>query len=552
MKLNDTSLHKLLIDKLKEDYFGGKRLCDVRIVCRKKEFHAHSFVLTSLSKFFEEEIVCQKSRNVSLDLDVDILETVLDFCYTSEIDVDAANVGKVLSAAESLGVELAQKMCLDYLINYKLCEQTCFQMFTISQTVTRFRDVARACVEFIGQNFKALLATEKFVQLKFDVLRALFELMFDDRLAYGFVVPHLFRFKAVKNWVSHDYEARGERGDRLLEFVDFKRINHALLKRMLDSEKFLMKCKKTKKRVYAMVSSNAKKEADAESCEEKKLVVLNADGQRHSMVEFCLAGKTFDVLKKDVLRFESTANVLSAQTGCFFYAVRGSYLRRVRIVEDLHCQTFALKRKISAYGAGGLVGNKLYAHGGIKDVKEFRMTLDGGMTAIDLARNFSVEAREENRFPRFDHACAVHDKKLFFTGGRLPGGEVTDTCFVYDTATGKYDAVAPLTTARCRHQTAVLGERERLVVVGGVDANGNLLRSVEVFEIGSGAWRRVECAINDPTVEMCAVEAEGKVWVVGESQVECWDGDEEDGFEVVCEHNLKLSKSCCYVATSNG
>ena len=547
MKINDSTLHDFLIVRLGEDYFGEQRLCDVQIMCREKVFKAHSFVLTSLSTFFEEQIFVQNSRTVKVDLDVESLKTVLNFCYTSEIEIDAENVQKILIAADSLHLERVRKLGLNYLITTQINEATVFEMFKVSQIVKRFNDVAIACVEFIGQNFTTLVDSKKFVDLKIDVLRALFTLMFDDSLQSGFVVPHLFRFKAVKNWMSHNYEVRGKHGDELLEFVDFKCINIALLKRMLDSEKFLMKCKKTKKYIFTMVNGNTKKEADNQSFGGKKLIVVNANGQDHSMVEFSFVHNTCKVYKKAILPFETTTNVLSVQNNSFFYAVKGIYLRRVCIMEDLHYQTFTLEKKISAYSAGGLVGNTLYTHGGIKEIKEFRLKLDGNMTTIDLARNFNIDISVEDWFPRYDHSCAVYDSKLFFTGGRMSSGIITKSCFMYDTKTKKYTELSPMLRARCKHQMLVLGEMDMLVAIGGVGSDGKILRSVEVYEVGTNTWK-VQALLNTIMLNFCAAYIDSKVYVVGENKVECWDlkGD----FKVLMQLNQKLTKSCCYVATS--
>eukprot|EP00729_Bicosta_minor_P010197 gene10197-25216_t len=96
----------------------------------------------------------------------------------------------------------------------------------------------------------------------------------------------------------------------------------------------------------------------------------------------------------------------------------------------------------------------------------------------------------------YGSASAVHNGKLYVIGGR----------------TGMYMKMA---TARSSHGVAVC--KDKLYVVGGKDAEGTVLDSVEVYDFASEAWGILPVPMPQArtSINNAVVQHKGKVYVVG-------------------------------------
>jgi len=83
---------------------------------------------------------------------------------------------------------------------------------------------------------------------------------------------------------------------------------------------------------------------------------------------------------------------------------------------------------------------------------------------------------------------AAYKGDIYVVGGftdQLEDGEPTNAAWRYRTATRRWEAIAPMPTARGGHGVAVVGDR--LYVIGG-RSFGARLSSVEVYDLRAGTW----------------------------------------------------------------
>ena len=140
--------------------------------------------------------------------------------------------------------------------------------------------------------------------------------------------------------------------------------------------------------------------------------------------------------------------------------------------------------------------NNILTPCGIKtDLKTFMtfggsMQVDGEVVATVLVYNLETEEIKElppMKFSRVDHACSLIDqRRVLITGGRDKLGNIVQD-EVYDLVLQFSNInISSMATPRYDHSMALLGET--IFALGGRDASGTELQSVEKFNSTTGSW----------------------------------------------------------------
>ena len=79
-------------------------LCDVTITVGGRKIHAHKNVLSATCPYFEKMFTgglseSNQSEVTIREVDEEAMETLIDFCYTSSIEVEESNVQDLLAAS---------------------------------------------------------------------------------------------------------------------------------------------------------------------------------------------------------------------------------------------------------------------------------------------------------------------------------------------------------------------------------------------------------------------------------------------------------------------
>ena len=95
-------------------------LCDVTISVGEKKIHAHKLVLAATCPYFEKMFTgglsseSHQSEVTIREGDEEAMETLIDFCYTSSIEVDWSNVQPLIATADILQMVLAKVSLSSY------------------------------------------------------------------------------------------------------------------------------------------------------------------------------------------------------------------------------------------------------------------------------------------------------------------------------------------------------------------------------------------------------------------------------------------------------
>ncbi|XP_070559808.1 kelch-like protein 31 [Ptychodera flava] len=142
----------------------------------------------------------------------------------------------------------------------------------------------------------------------------------------------------------------------------------------------------------------------------------------------------------------------------------------------------------------------------------------------------------EMPYPRNHHAAQFVNGYLYIIGGSDPNAESEEfmspmsTACRYDIASKKWEDIAPMKTSRVFFQVAVL--YGQLYVVGGQDAKGRILSSVERYDSATNTWRYT-ASLSSPRYAVSVAPHRGMLFAVGGyndngktpvlSTVECYD-----------------------------
>ena len=94
-------------------------LCDVTITAGEGKIRAHKLVLAASSPYFETMFTgglyeTHQSEVTIREMDEETMETLIDFCYTSSIEVDWSNVQPLIVTADILQMVLAKVSLSSY------------------------------------------------------------------------------------------------------------------------------------------------------------------------------------------------------------------------------------------------------------------------------------------------------------------------------------------------------------------------------------------------------------------------------------------------------
>ena len=110
---------------------------DVTLKVEDSEIRAHRNVLSGGSEYFRSLLVGSFKEASDSEIDLTkvtsnfaMLEKVVDFMYTKEIDMNGENISEIVKLASYFCMENLQKFCEDYLLT-KLNKDTCLNYYVL-------------------------------------------------------------------------------------------------------------------------------------------------------------------------------------------------------------------------------------------------------------------------------------------------------------------------------------------------------------------------------------------------------------------------------------
>lgn len=183
----------------------NRELCDVVLLVDGREIYTHRVVLAACSAYFRAmftgELAESRQTEITLyDLHGEAVETLIDFCYTSQITVEECNVQNLLPAACLLQLTEVQDVCCEFL-KRQLDPSNCLGIRAFADTHA-CRGLLRVANRFTQLNFLEVVESEEFLLLPVNQLVDILSL---DELN---VRSEEQVYRAAMRWVHHNLSDR--------------------------------------------------------------------------------------------------------------------------------------------------------------------------------------------------------------------------------------------------------------------------------------------------------------------------------------------------------
>lgn len=203
-----------------DEFRKNKQLCDIKICVKYKdqeeEFFVHKIVLASCSSYFKAMFTnefkeCHAPEITIQDVCPRVIQTIVDFAYTSRITVGQKCVLHVLLAAMIYQVEDVAKVCCDFLLKH-LDPSNVIGISSFAEQIGCC-ELSKKAKEYINMHFNEVAKEEEFLSLSHC---ALVDLISQENLL---VLCESEVYKACIEWVRWDIDNRAQYFHALLNAV---------------------------------------------------------------------------------------------------------------------------------------------------------------------------------------------------------------------------------------------------------------------------------------------------------------------------------------------
>ncbi|XP_078574969.1 kelch-like protein 24a isoform X2 [Branchiostoma floridae x Branchiostoma japonicum] len=239
-------LHPATLLKRLDELRSERYMVDVMLCAEGREIPCHRLVLAAFSDYFHAmfngaHCESKKDKIEIGGVSAEALQKLVDYAYTSKINITTDNVRPLLEAANMLQVPLIKKDCEAFL-KRQLNTGTCLGIWVLADLVSSesLPEKARAIAL---QHFIPTYMMEEFLQLPVHYLKTYLS---DEDLNAKKEEDVL---DAIMLWTRHDLEERRRHLQELIECVDFSNVNQDYLKNILKKDKVLAGVRGIRKRI---------------------------------------------------------------------------------------------------------------------------------------------------------------------------------------------------------------------------------------------------------------------------------------------------------------
>ncbi len=210
----------LLQDGLKE-LLNENKFVDCTLKIGDRCFPCHRLIMAACSPYFRELFFSEDGKEkesgkevVLDDVDPNIMDMIIQYLYSAEIDLTDDNVQEIFAVANRFQIPSVFTVCVNYL-QKKLSLFNCLAVFRLGLVLGVPR-LAIAARDFIADRFETVAAEEEFLQLAPHELLALIG---GDTLN---VEKEEDVFESVMKWVRSDKANRAKSLGEAFECIRFR------------------------------------------------------------------------------------------------------------------------------------------------------------------------------------------------------------------------------------------------------------------------------------------------------------------------------------------
>ncbi|XP_032879865.1 kelch-like protein 41 [Amblyraja radiata] len=510
----------LLQDGLKK-LLDENKFVDCSLQVGSKSFPCHRLILAACSPYFREYFFAEeneKKREVVLeDVDDNVVSMILQYLYSSEIELTDENVQNILAVSSRFQIPSVFTLCVTYL-QEKLTISNCLAIFRLGLLLDCPR-LAVAAREYASDRFEQIYKGEDFMEL---AAHELIGLIASDALN---VENEEVVFEAVMRWVRTDKEDKAESLGEIFDYIRFRLMPEKYIKDHVEKDDIvksnpeLMKKVQTIKDAFAgklpePAKGGDKGEKKGEGVED----VVNGDvGDENLLPGFLNDIPRHGMFVKEMIVFINDTMTVAYDPNlneCFLAAVNdmiprnhvslvtktnqvfvigGLYVDEEVKEHPCYCYVFQFDNIAGTWNGLpplpsprclfglGETENFLYVIGG-KDLQN-EQSLDSTL-CYDMA---NLKWTQSKAFPLkiYGHFVISHNGLIYVIGGKTDDTKCVNKLFVYNPKKSEWRELAAMSKGRAMFGAAV--HQSKIWVVGGVTEEG-LTAAVEAYNIVNNKW----------------------------------------------------------------
>jgi N-acetylneuraminic acid mutarotase len=515
-------------------------LVDFTIHVGDKKLRVHKVILAASSDYFKamfsHNLKELNEGEVFLkEIDADAVESIVDYIYTTEIDLNEDNIEKILSAASILQVEAIIDKCVQF-IQEHIDASNCLGVAALYERCN-LSDLYQKTLCYCYANFEKVVCEKEFSTIDESMLT---HIISDDKLD---VDGEKQVFQSIITWIKADEEQRLPKLNQLMKHVRFATVdpltlfeleNNDLIQASRECLDLIHRAKN-----YLLISSKNYPTSVQERYREGLLIRPRNTRKRiyavggwadeyKSIVSAEIYDPNTDTWTEIAPMAQKRCGVGLSGLHDSVYAVGGhdgqNYLNTVERYDIKRGKWFNdvanMRYERSSIGVVTLDGY-IYAIGG----QLGNVALDK-VERYDPIRNIWEECAPMN-VKRLGVGVAVFEGCIYVMGGSEGGSDIHSSVEKYDPKQNKWTYLSPMSTAR-KHLGSCTCEGF-IFAVGGRNNTRGELDSAEIYNPALDKWTDIanmhqkRCGIG--LVELC-----GHVYAIGGqnqdarlSEVEAYD-----------------------------
>lgn len=413
------------------------------------EVRAHKMVLASCSPYFYAMFTgFEESRQDRITLqgvDYQALQVLIEYVYTSIVEVTEDNVQVLLTAANLLQLNDVRDACCDYL-QTQLDPSNCLGIRDFAD-LHGCMDLFNYADQYIQQHFCEVVQFDEFLNLTYDQVLNLIK---NDQL---FVISEEKVYECVIMWINFDPINRTEFVAKLMEYVRLPLLSQEYLMQRVENEPLFK---------------------DDLLCKDLLIEALKFHLLKGEMKSTL---KTPRTIPRQPVGLPKVLLVIGGQAPKAIRSVEYYDLR-----EEKWFQAAEMPNRRCRAGLA-VLNDKVYAVGGFDGSLRVRTVEVYDPVTDNWSNGVSMIAR------RSTLGVAVLNDCVYAVGG-FDGSTGLNSAEMYDPQTQEWQMIASMST--CRSSVGVGVVNGLLYVVGGYDGTSRqCLSSVERYNTSTNTWTLV-------------------------------------------------------------
>lgn len=305
----------LLQDGLKE-LLNENKLIDCVLKVGDRSIPCHRLIMAACSPYFRELFFSADGREVDQkevvleNLDPNIMEVIVNYMYSADIDINDDNVQDILTAANRFQIPSVFTVCVNYL-QKKLSKNNCLAIYRLALMLNCAR-LAIAARDYIADRFETIAKDGDFLDL---APPELFAIIGADALN---VEKEEVVFETLMRWIRKDKEKRVKSLEEAFDCIRFRLLPEKYFKEKVEKDDLLKSDPEVLKKIKII------REAFAGKLPEKKKGQAGEEGEEAKLPGFLNDNRRYGMYAKDMVLMISDTAAVAYDVGeneCFLAAM---------------------------------------------------------------------------------------------------------------------------------------------------------------------------------------------------------------------------------------